>query len=928
MSVYGTLSANKFSIQGRGAIGSNITMSVADDKFLMKFGNETLLSVTSEDSGVMNDSTVTDSKITFTKAVDFTDPVTFTDTVTGLTKSTVGLANVDNTSDANKPVSTATAAAIAALTKSSVGLANVDNTSDLNKPVSTATSAAIAVVTNGTSNLVSQFSGFISSTYQSYLKESIISSLEVGTVPLARPIGSTTEIYSEFTDACNVTNSAFYTYDGLGGPRDFAYCTQKALLTIGESHAPTNYYPTGPPDGMAAYLLDSSTVRVVYNDESLSMCSNVTSTTNGTLIGGTRVNFVDYDRTKLADFMNNTKSAQDMVLNAGNLRNGAKFYNVLGSEIGPRNRATYDAASANPHYPNCDVDGRLAYTSASVNNVFGPADWIVGVGCSADLMTKHQWGVSNGVENSMYMWVDEYPFTSQLISLVGKTVGYEDVRGSNHTGYGAYTTDLETRSTYTIGAFGTGGWEKVTEMNPGNSNYVCFIPNGYNIWESSGAVALNRETGSNYVRTVFERPQEVYIGIKNYKLDGSGNPVALTAQEIADKADSTYLARNGLEYGQLYGFALSNDANWPSYSNLEAYWSSSSLTNGQTVSGQYMAIPWRWKKILEPAYRTDVSKWQKSPLTSANDYTTLTPNYKFWNSTGDATGVYKVEHAASDPYGGQRYVVGTNTRVSGTAPNLSVEPGYITMHDLTGLSTLLNGLSGTQFPTSIPATVKLVVSFNTANKNNYQVLTAGGAKNRVGNFGGRAVITEEQNKVPVLVDTLQWYSASNNQNWLYMGEDASSSSSSSGSGSTNPVIAFAGDAHNAAWLAPFTPNDLAGKKVPLYFMSQLSGGTASSKFKQSIPANTNYENVTNAFYQADRTHEYSGSWDLSGMLHKSSGAFVANTTTKLRTIDSQVPINNKTIMIGADMHYVAGGVIGKNTLGQGGQILALKPKNL
>ena len=83
---------------------------------------------------------------------------TFTGTVSGVTKSMVDLGNVDNTSDANKPVSTATQTAldlkapiasptftgtVAGITKSMVGLSNVDNTSDSNKPVSTATSTAL-----------------------------------------------------------------------------------------------------------------------------------------------------------------------------------------------------------------------------------------------------------------------------------------------------------------------------------------------------------------------------------------------------------------------------------------------------------------------------------------------------------------------------------------------------------------------------------------------------------------------------------------------------------------------------------------------------------------------------------------------------------------------------------------------------------------
>ena len=83
-----------------------------------------------------------------------------------VTKEQVGLGNVDNTSDENKPVSTLQAAAIAdakktgtdaqanltvhindkdnphEVTKAQVGLGNVNNTSDANKPISIATQTA------------------------------------------------------------------------------------------------------------------------------------------------------------------------------------------------------------------------------------------------------------------------------------------------------------------------------------------------------------------------------------------------------------------------------------------------------------------------------------------------------------------------------------------------------------------------------------------------------------------------------------------------------------------------------------------------------------------------------------------------------------------------------------------------------------------
>ena len=78
-----------------------------------------------------------------------------------LGKADVGLSNVDNTSDVNKPISTATQTALdlkadksitvngqalsanVTIGKADVGLSNVDNTSDVNKPISTATQTAL-----------------------------------------------------------------------------------------------------------------------------------------------------------------------------------------------------------------------------------------------------------------------------------------------------------------------------------------------------------------------------------------------------------------------------------------------------------------------------------------------------------------------------------------------------------------------------------------------------------------------------------------------------------------------------------------------------------------------------------------------------------------------------------------------------------------
>lgn len=88
---------------------------------------------------------------------------TFTGTVSGVSKSMVGLGNVDNTSDVNKPVSTAQQTAlnlkaniadptftgtVSGVSKSMVGLGSVDNTADTAKPVSTAQQTALDLKAN------------------------------------------------------------------------------------------------------------------------------------------------------------------------------------------------------------------------------------------------------------------------------------------------------------------------------------------------------------------------------------------------------------------------------------------------------------------------------------------------------------------------------------------------------------------------------------------------------------------------------------------------------------------------------------------------------------------------------------------------------------------------------------------------------------
>ena len=130
-----------------------------------------------------------------------------TGTPSGLIKDHVGLSNVDNTSDANKLISIATAAALAGkeatvtagttvqfyrgdktwqlLDKVAVGLGNIDNTSDANKPVSAAATTALALKANLASPT---FTGTVSGITKAMVGLSLVDN----TADTAKPVSTAT----------------------------------------------------------------------------------------------------------------------------------------------------------------------------------------------------------------------------------------------------------------------------------------------------------------------------------------------------------------------------------------------------------------------------------------------------------------------------------------------------------------------------------------------------------------------------------------------------------------------------------------------------------------------------------------------------------------------------------------------------------------
>lgn len=213
---------------------------------------------------------------------------TFTGTVSGITATMVGLGNVDNTSDANKPVSTAQNTAINAkvadeindgtttiapsqnavfdalalkaplasptftgtvsgITATMVGLGNVDNTSDANKPVSTAQDTAInAKVADAINDGITTVAPSQNAVFDALaLKSPAVSPTFTGTVAVAsgasQVIGGTTPDASAILDIQSTTKG-FKLPVQTSTQRDAISSPAEGLTIYNSTTGAINYY--------------------------------------------------------------------------------------------------------------------------------------------------------------------------------------------------------------------------------------------------------------------------------------------------------------------------------------------------------------------------------------------------------------------------------------------------------------------------------------------------------------------------------------------------------------------------------------------------------------------------------------------------------------------------------------------------------------
>ena len=118
-------------------------------------------------------------------------------------------------------------------------------------------------------------------------------------------------------------------------------------------------------------------------------------------------------------------------------------------------------------------------------------------------------------------------------------------------------------------------------------------------------------------------PHRFYVGAKGYMEDGSPAP------------PTDFLARNGLRYGQIYGFAIDMTETGPTGGRFRDTYHVNA-TNGQSVSGRWVAQPWRWNGTVVDFEHDGSWDWQQSVPGFEN--------YKWWNAAGYDKAGAKTEH--------------------------------------------------------------------------------------------------------------------------------------------------------------------------------------------------------------------------------------------------------------------------------------------
>lgn len=404
--------------------------------------------------------------------------------------------------------------------------------------------------------------------------------------------------------------------DGESGNTNFPFANFKALATVGEVDANTGMALTGYPDGQAAWLADNDTVRVAYQSESYATMGSAPKPEtypwvmeNGVSFTGSHIHTIDFDRAAFAAFMGNDDAAATMVKGSGHLFD--TVYNAFGEVVTKPSHDPVDLAGkwGNQTRP----DGTLIPFATDFR--LTEADYFFQSFCGAWYEEANKYGEGMGFADDIWLAAEEWAIGRMF------PAGAADANAT--MGLASIAVDIANGTAYTVPALGQTGYEKMMPINSGHKDYVVVVTSGYNHDQEPS-------------------PLKVYVGMKDRLADGS-----MIDYATAGERDS-FLARNGLLFGKLYGMAVSTETAAslvaepnPAAKMMEEYIGNEAAP--ASFAANFVPTSYQWGGWDKPVavQDTEMMLWE------AEDE--QPEGHIYFN--GDS----KVEHVAADPSGASRY---------------------------------------------------------------------------------------------------------------------------------------------------------------------------------------------------------------------------------------------------------------------------------
>ena len=624
--------------------------------------------------------------------------------------------------------------------------------------------------------------------------------------------------------------------DGESANTNFPFANFKAIAAVGEVDKISGLALTGYPDGQAAWLADDDTVRVVYQSESYATMGRAPKPetypwqmVNGVTFTGSHIHTIDYDRAKFATFMNNGDSAQSMVKGSGKLFN--KVYNGFGELV---SAPSFDPSYLSGKWGNqTRPDGTLVQFKPDYR--LAEADYFFQSFCGAWYEQANKYGAGMGFADDVWLTAEEWE--------IGRMFPAGSSDSAATLGLASVVVDIANETAYTVPALGQTGYEKLMPINSGHEDYVVIVAAGYNHGQEPA-------------------PNRIYVGIKNRTADGSEINYATA------NARDTFLARNGLLYGKIYGLALTPET----YEKLglevaldakmvDAYMKNADAPN--RFKGRFFPTSYQWSGFDNPVavQDTEMMLWESKDEQPEG--------FAFFN--GDT----KTEHPAADPSGAARYF-----------QNMTDEGGLMGF-DLGDLGAALTSANG-----ALPAYLDVSVVRSVAAVDGALTLKIGNAFKTVD--GDASIHMEKGVAKMVAPDGLRW-SKTADGDYLIVDED-----SGNDFGERKYVLTIDADMN-----------------VTDGHLLAIAGGKHSPRYQAGVSA------LGGAFTKPGTT-EFSGSWPVTALIErKADDSFYAMAELKgtaRQEIRSKIQTSKQTYIGVVQARPESSGAVARNGGDAGGQI--------